>query len=73
VTDWNFENGVRIHLPDDISKEEQIERWTNTKMAMSIILTDYTQVETKVRKPYVLSREGLKKRKMMFHKGQRNK
>jgi hypothetical protein len=74
MTDWNFENGIRIHLPDNLSNEELYQRWTNTKMEMSILLTDYTRVEPKVRKPYTLTREGYKKRRLIdYHKGQKKK
>jgi hypothetical protein len=73
MTDWSFANGVKIHIPDCDLKENQIQLWTDAKIAMSILLTEFPKPEVNIRKPYVLTKEGLKKRSKLWHKGQRKK
>lgn len=61
MTDWIFKNGITIHIPD-VSKEDQIERWTEVKMQMSILLDPPPLVQTKQRKPYTFTKRGIAKR-----------
>lgn len=51
MTDHEFKNGITIHIPDDISKAEVIERWTEVKMWMSLILDPPRPIESVVKKP----------------------
>jgi hypothetical protein len=52
MTDHQFKNGIEIHIPDGLTKEDELERWTDAKVAMSILLTKPPKVEVKERKPY---------------------
>jgi len=74
MTDYEFKNGVSIHFPDGISKEQEMAKWINAKMAMSVLMTEWPQPDPKgIRKPYKLSETGIKKRRLMFHKGNKKK
>ena len=74
---FTFKNGIKIdiEIPDFLSREELLARWTETKMWMSIILDPPAPPEPKTRKSYtynetvkkkILARQvarGLKRRK----------
>ena len=52
MTFYSFKNGITIRIPGGISKELAIHRWTEAKMAMSLLLTPPEPVEPKIRKKY---------------------
>lgn len=54
MTEHVFKNGFKVFIPVGLTKEDELERWTDVKMAMSIILyPPPLAVEVKKeRKPY---------------------
>lgn len=63
MTDYHFKNGITVTIPDGLPKP--MEEWTKIKMAMSLILNPPAP---KVRKPYTLTKEGLKRRRLIGKK-----
>lgn len=56
MTKYSFKNGISITIPTKLSKEETIQKWTDVKMWMSVILDppkpEPEPTETKPRKKF---------------------
>ena len=64
MTEFSFANGIKIHFPNHISKEELLTRWTETKFIISVLLMEHPKVEPKIKKPYNMNlrAEAIKRR-----------